>query len=125
MNKYIIVLTFICLLIVSYKLSFADDVAKGKVIYEQKCTLCHTIGEGKKIGPDLAGVVDRRKKEWLKEFITDPLKMINEKKDPAAVKLFNEYGKIPMVVSPPLTPAEVEAVMKYLEKETKGKKPKA
>ena len=121
----IILFGLVNLLIFSDKSNAAGDGTKGKAIFDQKCVLCHTIGEGKRIGPDLAGVVDRRKAEWLKEFISNPEKMINVKKDPVAVKLFNDYGKIPMVVSPPLTPEEIEHILKYLQDATKGKIPKA
>src|SRR5262249_10341806 len=32
------------------------DAAKGKMAFESKCVLCHSMGGGKKIGPDLQGV---------------------------------------------------------------------
>ena len=38
----------------------ADTAADGKVLYEQKCAACHTIGGGDRIGPDLHGVAASR-----------------------------------------------------------------
>lgn len=46
---------------------------EGEYIFRQKCSACHTIGEGDKpTGPDLAGVMERRDRQWLTSFITDP-----------------------------------------------------
>ena len=38
---------------------------KGKAVFESKCTACHKFGE-RYVGPDLAGVAERRKpeKDW-------------------------------------------------------------
>ena len=33
---------------------------KGKQDFESKCLACHSIGQGRKLGPDLFGVTKRR-----------------------------------------------------------------
>jgi cytochrome c len=39
----------------------AGDAAAGKVLFTQKCGICHTVEQGKnKIGPSLYGVVGRK-----------------------------------------------------------------
>jgi cytochrome c len=39
----------------------AGDAAAGKVLFTQKCGLCHSVEQGKnKIGPSLYGVVGRK-----------------------------------------------------------------
>src|SRR5512146_898479 len=57
----------------------------GKQIFDQSCSGCHTIGRGVLIGPDLKDVTKQRDLQWIKDFITDPAKMIAS--DPAAQQL--------------------------------------
>ncbi|MCZ7565365.1 MAG: c-type cytochrome [Burkholderiales bacterium] len=73
----------------------ADPAAEGKVLFEQKCASCHTIGGGDRIGPDLHGVAERRPQEWLLRFVTEPDKMIAAK-DEVAVRLYEKYNRIIM-----------------------------
>ena len=49
---------------------------KGRQIFEEKCLKCHTIGEGRMVGPDLSGVTGRRDRTWLINWIADPEKVI-------------------------------------------------
>lgn len=49
---------------------------RGRALFAQKCAPCHTIGEGKKVGPDLSGVTDKRKRDWLARWIDNPEEMI-------------------------------------------------
>src|SRR5689334_4067549 len=43
--------------------------AEAAAIFNKRCTACHTYGKGIKVGPDLKGVNDRRKRGWLVKFI--------------------------------------------------------
>jgi nitrite reductase (NO-forming) len=36
------------------------DAVAGKLAFESKCLACHSLGQGKKLGPDLAGVTKHR-----------------------------------------------------------------
>ncbi|PKP44202.1 MAG: cytochrome C [Bacteroidetes bacterium HGW-Bacteroidetes-13] len=65
----------------------------GKQVFTQKCTACHIIGK-KLIGPDLTGVVDRRRPEWIMNMIMNPIEMLS--KDPEAKALLAEYNNLPM-----------------------------
>jgi cytochrome c len=42
--------------------AFAADVAAGETIFNQKCKVCHYIGEGAKnfVGPELNGLIGRK-----------------------------------------------------------------
>ncbi len=66
------------------------DIEKGKEIFNAKCTPCHTIGGGRKVGPDLRGVTADHPKTWLFSFISDPDKMFSAN-DPMATGLLKEY----------------------------------
>ena len=36
------------------------EAVKGKLNFESKCLACHSVGQGKKLGPDMVGVTRRR-----------------------------------------------------------------
>jgi len=86
-------------------------VAPGERIYLRKgCGACHTLGRGRHLGPDLAGVSARRTRDWLRRWMEDPERMLASDDDARA--LLREYG-IPMA-APGLTAAEIDAVLDYL-----------
>ncbi len=49
---------------------------RGKMIFESKCLACHSMGQGPKLGPDLAGVTERRQDEWIERWLRDPQRML-------------------------------------------------
>jgi len=51
--------------------SLAQD---GKAAFETKCAVCHNIGGGPKVGPDLEGVVAKRGKDGTVAAVLDPAK---------------------------------------------------
>jgi mono/diheme cytochrome c family protein len=85
----------------------------GQEIYESYCAACHTIGKGKLVGPDLAGVTARREESWLIRQIKEPESLIAEN-DPIALQLLQEADNVPMV-SLDLSDEEVTAVIAYLK----------
>jgi len=85
----------------------------GQQIFDNLCTACHTIGGGKLIGPDLAGVTSRREESWLKRQIKEPDQLLAEN-DPIAMQLLQESNNVPMVPLG-LEDAQVEAVIAYLQ----------
>ncbi len=96
-----------------HMLSAVEPSSAGKDIFSSKCVACHSIGEGKKIGPDLKGVTTRHSKEWIKKFVRNP-QSLKDSGDAAAIKLFAEFA--PMVMAPQeLSDTEVDAVLAYIE----------
>ena len=67
----------------------------GEDLFNSRCTACHTIGQGDRLGPDLLDVVSKRERSWLVRWLQEPNMMLEEK-DPLAIALFNQYGKVPM-----------------------------
>ncbi len=85
----------------------------GKEIFEESCAVCHTIGKGQLIGPDLAGVTSRREAGWLFRQIKEPEKLIEEK-DPIVMQLMKQSKNVPMA-DLDLSDAAVKAVIGFLE----------
>ena len=85
--------------------------AGGKTIFDEKCIGCHTIGGGNLICPDLQDVTKRRDLQWIKDFITDPAKMIAS--DPTAQQLFKDNNDITMPTLG-LSPDQVDQLVEYL-----------
>ena len=57
-------------------------ITGGKAIFDVKCGACHKLTDEKLVGPGWKGVTDRRKPEWIMNFITNTDEMID--KDPNA-----------------------------------------
>lgn len=54
--------------------------AEGEKIQGVKCSSCHKLTDEKLVGPGWKGVTERKKPEWIMNFITNPDPMID--KDP-------------------------------------------
>jgi len=66
------------------ELSASLDAGKaelGDQVYQVKCGGCHKLTDERLVGPGWAGVTERRKPEWIMNFITNTDAMID--KDPA------------------------------------------
>lgn len=83
---------------------------KGKLDFESKCLACHSIGQGKKLGPDLAGVTKRRTDEWLTKWLASPDKMLATDEDAKA--MLKEYNNIPMP-NQNLSAVEIDQYVRY------------
>ena len=86
-----------------------DGVA-GKLAFESKCLACHSVGQGKKLGPDVAGVTNRRSDAWLARWLKEPEKMLETDADAKA--MLKEYNNVPMP-NQSLSDAEIKQYIKY------------
>src|SRR6266849_10706764 len=96
------------------------SVGQGEYLFGSRCSACHTLGQGDKMGPDLAGVTLRRDRAWLARYVAEPDKMLAEG-DPIATALFEKY-KDARMPNLRLGSADVLAVLSYLE--ARGKAPR-
>ena len=80
------------------------DTSRGSYLFRTRCITCHTMGEGDRLGPDLAGVASARPEPWLSRWIREPDRMIAER-DPTALALLGRYRNLPM---PNLGMSEIE-----------------
>ena len=84
----------------------------GEQLYQQ-CRACHTIGQGKLLGPDLMDVTKKRDVVWVKNFIKSSQSMIKSG-DPDAIAIFEEFNNLVMI-DYPLPEADIEAIIKYID----------
>ncbi len=82
----------------------------------RSCDACHGIGKGRRAGPDLLGVTDRRSQEWLRKWLKDPAAMLAS--DSLAMQLKDEYKGVSMA-NPRLTNSDIEALINYLADATR------
>lgn len=81
------------LLLLSAGIATAADT--GEALFTQACAACHGIGQGRRLGPDLRGVEERRQRDWLIRFIVDPKKVLDSG-DADAQTMLKEYGNVVM-----------------------------
>jgi nitrite reductase (NO-forming) len=86
------------------------EALRAKQDFESKCFACHSLGHGKKLGPDLAGVTKHRDDAWLTRWLKSPESML--KSDEHAKAMLKEYNNIPMP-NQNLTDAEIRGYLKY------------
>ncbi|HZZ93741.1 MAG TPA: multicopper oxidase domain-containing protein [Usitatibacter sp.] len=88
------------------------EAIQGKQGFETKCLACHSIGGGRKLGPDLAGVTRRRTESWLTRWLKSPETMLATDADAKA--LLKEYNNLPMP-NQNLPEAEIRQYLKYFK----------
>ena len=62
-----------------------DRIARGRAIYEMKCSACHKLTDQRVVGPGWKDITKRRYPEWIMNMITNVDVMLE--KDPEAQKL--------------------------------------
>ena len=110
-------IVFLCLAFVLTfsTMSFAQDVAKGKELFNSQCAACHKL-DGNSTGPALRGVAERRSADWLHKWIKNSADLIKSG-DAEAVKLFNEWNKVPMNAFPNLSDEDIDNILAYTSTE--------
>ena len=97
----------------------APEVApesRGAYLYRTRCSSCHSIGGGDDpLGPDLAGVTQHRDPDWLKRWLAEPDRMLEEG-DPIALELLERYDGIVMP-NLRLDEEDVAALIDFMERE--------
>ncbi|SRR6266704_2413363 len=89
----------------------------GEDLFRRRCQVCHTVGAGDTVGPDLVGVTNNRKREWLTRWIQAPDEVLAAK-DPIATALYAKYKEVSMP-NLHLNDHDTEVLIGYLEAETK------
>lgn len=87
----------------------ADLASKGSELFKNLCSACHKMDK-KFIGPEIAGVTERRSPEWVMNMILNPQEMIQ--KDPIAKKLLVE-SNMAVMANQGLTEDQARAIYEY------------
>ena len=99
------------------------NLETGASLFRTRCSACHTVGNGdiatnaQHIGPDLFGVGERRDPKWLRRWLAEPDKMLEEK-DPIAITLYESFNRVAMP-NMSLNNKEIDSLLSYLESETR------
>lgn len=89
----------------------AEQIAKGRQLFEQNCASCHNFLQTT-IGPNLSGLTRSVDSHWIREFVRQPAQIIDGG-DERAVALFAKF-KIYMPDFPQLKDDEIDAILSYL-----------
>jgi cytochrome c2 len=82
--------------------------------FRQNCTVCHTVGGGRLIGPDLEDVTKRKDRAWLIKFLQSPQAMIDSG-DPYARQLLQDANGLVMPDVAGMTPDLANALLDLIE----------
>ena len=91
-------------------------IAKGENSFLRNCASCHNFKRNG-IGPLLGGITSDTSVEWIKNFVSDPSKMI-ESGDARAQRLFKRYKAV-MPSFGHLPGDEIDAVIAYMHTQKK------
>lgn len=91
-------------------LKFSPEAA---ATFNKRCTACHTYGKGIKVGPDLKGVTERRKRDWLVRFIHASSTVIKAN-DPTATALFAQFKQQRMPDWTDLSEKQINDILDYV-----------
>lgn len=90
----------------------AAAAANPATTFAMKCSVCHTVGRGVLVGPDLKGVTERRPRSWLAAWLASPAALIASG-DVAAVALADKFKPLRMP-DMGLSALEISALIDYL-----------
>lgn len=85
----------------------------GEALFIKACSTCHSIGGGRRIGPDLKDVTVRRGRDWLERFIADPGAM-RRGGDATALEISKEFSGV-IMPNLGLQKVDIEDVLSYIE----------
>lgn len=95
-----------------------EGVTDGETMFMTRCSACHSIGGGHgRLGPDLAGVTERRPRAWLMRRIKEPDRM-RAIKDPATMAMVARYRGVPMP-NLKLSDQDVAGIIDYLARQNR------
>jgi cytochrome c551/c552 len=98
-------------------LSFRGFSQDGATIYKKNCAVCHTIGKGKMVGPDLIAMNKKHDIKWLQEWIKSSQTLIKVKKDVKAIQIFNDNNQMVMP-DQALSDDEIKTLIAFVGDET-------
>lgn len=77
------------------------------------CSVCHSIGKGRMVGPDLSGITAKRSEDWLIKFIQSS-KSVIASGDADAVAIAKEFNNTPMPDNV-LTAQQIKSILVFID----------
>lgn len=100
-------------LVFGFFIFMAGKADEGKDLFQVKCSACHSIGQGRLVGPDLYDISAKRDHAWLVNFIRSSQTMIKSA-DQKAVAVYEQHNKI-LMPDANLSDAEIGSILNYIE----------
>jgi len=94
-------------------MNVAPAQASGETDFTTYCGACHSIGQGRLVGPDLAGVHDRRSQDWLERFVKSSQSLIKSG-DAQAVAIAAEFNNM-IMPDAIISEAQIKDVLSYIQ----------
>lgn len=92
----------------------SETALAGEGLFEIHCLSCHQLHEDL-VGPALAGMTERKDKEWVVAFIKNAQGVIDSG-DEYAVALYEKYGEAAMTnFEALLSDEEIDQIIAYVE----------
>lgn len=112
------ILSFVGVLCVAGTL-FIGTIAAQSVEedFATNCSSCHTIGGGPQFGPDLKGLSERQTREWLMEWMMDPLGVLASG-DPYALELQRQARGAVMTSIPGMNEARAARLLDFIDEQS-------
>lgn len=105
----------------SSRVTIDGSVSDGKKLFTERCSVCHTVGDGRKVGPDMYGITEIRPMDYLATFIQEPTHMF-EAKNAIATMVLEQYRTIRMP-DLHLSRTQILNLLAYLQWESSQPKP--
>jgi len=84
----------------------------GEKLFKQSCAACHTINQGRLVGPDLVNIQNRRSQKWIASFIKSSQSLIKSG-DSDAVDVFKKFNKMVMPDND-FTDSQIVNIIQYI-----------
>ena len=91
--------------------STASNAQNGEAIFKQNCGVCHKVGGGRMVGPDLMGVTTKRSEEWLMKWTKGSQALIKSG-DADAKAIYNEFNVI--MPDQALPDADLKSILAFI-----------
>ena len=86
---------------------------QGRYVFSNRgCNTCHTVGGGSLIGPDLAGVTQRRSDQWIATWLKNPAAVVEKSQDLQTWS--HEFGDI-IMPNQNLDEGDINALIAYMK----------
>ncbi|WP_268225484.1 c-type cytochrome [Sinomicrobium oceani] len=89
------------------------DPDRGKQLFNSNCAACHKLDQ-KMTGPALAGVTDKRDREWLHKWIKNNV-ALRKSGDAEAIAIYEEFNGAVMNTFPQLSEQDIDDILAYTE----------